>query len=134
MTTEQLLREALDKLRDGEWEYDATIDLCRRISTHLAQHQRTDVTTASLADDEILAAAGEWDIFIDSVNTLKESPTAIFDLYRAAYAAGMEAAAQICDGRAKTYGLYSDDVSLNRSLGSGFCADAIRAANGREAT
>lgn len=92
------------------------------------------------SDDEVLAAVRAnvpehcfmWDADNKLIDAFGLDRDEMLALYRHAYAAGqragMEKAAGICEARAKTYGLYSDDVSLNRSLGSEFCADAIRAA------
>ena len=55
--------------------------------------------------------------------------TELIALYRAAYSAGMEAAAVICDERKKRllqWGL------ISAASEAGQAADAIRAANGRE--
>lgn len=81
------------------------------------------MTTPS--DDEIRAARIALDLPVDVA--LFESE--IRALYRAAYSAGMEAAAVICDERKKRllqWGL------ISAASEAGQAADAIRAANGRE--
>lgn len=87
-----------------------------------------------MTDEQILAAAGEWDIFVDSVNTLKESPTAIFDLYRAAYSAGRLAGMEEAANIARWYAAHADVVGHPLSMAAiDRAVDAIRAAAGREA-
>lgn len=91
------------------------------------------MTTPS--DDEILAAARDAGIILyrDVAGTERWRcdcvRTKLFSLYRAAYSAGMEAAAVICDERKKRllqWGL------ISAASEAGQAADAIRAANGRE--
>ncbi len=72
-----------------------------------------------MTNDQILEAADECGIYIDSVmGVVQASPTALMDLYRRSYSAGMEAAAVIADDM---LGCETDAV-----------ADAIRAANGEK--
>ena len=91
------------------------------------------MTTPS--DDEILAAARDAGIILyrDVLGTERWRcdciRTKLIALYRAAYSAGMEAAAVICDERKKRllqWGL------ISAASEAGQAADAIRAANGRE--
>ena len=91
------------------------------------------MTTPS--DDEILAAARDAGIILyrDVLGTERWRcdciRTKLFALYRAAYAAGMEAAAVICDERKKRLLQWGLILAASEA---GQAADAIRAANGRE--
>lgn len=90
------------------------------------------------SDDEIRAACGtlltEYDWATMSIDAIR------LRLYRAAYAAGMEAAAgmcqQIADGhtQAAIDSHRADDMLMyeDRGIGASECVVAIRAANGRE--
>lgn len=104
------------------------------------------MTTPS--DDEILAAARDAGIILyrDVLGTERWRcdciRTKLFALYRAAYAAGMEAAAVMCQQIANGHTqaamnarrVSEVDIEEDRGIGASECVVAIRVANGREST
>ena len=90
------------------------------------------------SDDEISAACGtlltEYDWATMSIDAIR------LRLYRAAYSAGMEAAAMMCQQIADWHTQAAMesrrrsevDIEEDRGIGASECVVAIRAANGRE--